>query len=97
MILTLASIASATIALKASVKLIRLFLNKAVKLTKNKIIKIVTPILGPAIKAILGFTVATGVQLATLVIDLFFNMSLGYAIALTIYKLIPASRKVLTK
>ncbi len=96
-ILLLASIASAAMGLKASLKLIGIFSKNVIKQTKKKIVSIVKPILGTVLKAVLGFAVPTVAALTDYAVDLFLNMSLGYAIALAIYSFIPISRRVLTK
>ena len=55
------------------------------------------PLLGTISKAVIGFAVPALQSVVTYAVDLFFDMSFGYAIALAIYKYVPASRRVLTR
>lgn len=55
------------------------------------------PLLGTISKAVIGFAVPALQSVAAYAVDLFFDMSFGYAIALAIYKYVPASRRVLTR
>jgi len=95
-ILLLVNIGTAALGLKATLKLIKIFARNAVKITKRKIVALIIPYLGTAIKAILGFAVPALSAIAEYAVDLFFNMSLGYAIAYAVWRFIPASRRILT-
>ena len=91
------NIASSAIALKASIKAIRIISKEFVRLTKKKIVNMLRPLLGTISKAVIGFAVPALQSVAAYAVDLFFDMSFGYAIALAIYKYVPASRRVLTR
>lgn len=91
------NIASSALALKASIKAIRIISKEFVRLTKKKIVNMLRPLLGTISKAVIGFAVPALQSVAAYAVDLFFDMSFGYAIALAIYKYVPASRRVLTR
>lgn len=96
-ILLAINIASSALALKASIKAIRIISKEFVRLTKKKIVNMLRPLLGTISKAVIGFAVPALQSVAAYAVDLFFDMSFGYAIALAIYKYVPASRRVLTR
>lgn len=91
------NIASSALALKASIKAIRIISKEFVKLTKKKIVNMLRPLLGTISKAVIGFAVPALQSVAAYAVDLFFDMSFGYAIALAIYRYVPASHKILTR
>lgn len=91
------NIASSALALKASIKAIRIISKEFVRLTKKKIVNMLRPLLGTISKAVIGFAVPALQSVAAYAVDLFFDMSFGYAIALAIYKYVPASRRALTR
>lgn len=83
--------------LVATLKLVKLVSKTSVKLTKKKLIAAIKPYIGTVLQAVLGFTTGVVSDLVSYAVDLFFEMSVGYAIAYAIYTFIPASRRILTK
>jgi hypothetical protein len=96
-ILLIINITSAVLALKATLKLAKLISKQAVNLTKKKLLQKVKSLVGCAGKAFLGFGVNAVSAIASYVVNVIFDWSLGYAIAYGIYKFVPKSHKFLTK